>query len=79
MGVSDSVAVPADARVIDVAGKTVMPGLADMHVHLLGGWDGESIDMLAIDAISIRSCSPASPPSSTPAMSYRMSPKFARR
>ena len=46
VGVSDSVAVPADARVIDVAGKTVMPGLADMHVHLLGGWDGESIDML---------------------------------
>jgi imidazolonepropionase-like amidohydrolase len=23
-----------------------MPGLADMHVHLLGGWDGESVDML---------------------------------
>ncbi len=23
-----------------------MPGLADMHVHLLGGWDGEGVDML---------------------------------
>jgi imidazolonepropionase-like amidohydrolase len=25
---------PADAEVIDVAGKTVMPGLVDMHTHL---------------------------------------------
>jgi imidazolonepropionase-like amidohydrolase len=25
---------PADARVIDVAGKTVMPGLIDLHTHL---------------------------------------------
>jgi imidazolonepropionase-like amidohydrolase len=25
---------PADADVIDVAGKTIMPGLIDMHVHL---------------------------------------------
>jgi imidazolonepropionase-like amidohydrolase len=25
---------PADAQVIDVTGKTVMPGLIDMHVHL---------------------------------------------
>ena len=23
-----------------------MPGLADMHVHLLGGWDGHAVDML---------------------------------
>ncbi len=28
-----STAWPADARIIDVAGKTVMPGLIDMHVH----------------------------------------------
>jgi len=24
----------------------LMPGLADMHVHLLGGWDGHAVDML---------------------------------
>jgi hypothetical protein len=23
-----------------------MPGLADMHVHLVGGWDGHAVDML---------------------------------
>ncbi len=46
LGATDSVSIPADARILDLRGKTVMPGLADMHVHLLGGWDGESIDML---------------------------------
>jgi imidazolonepropionase-like amidohydrolase len=30
----DSTAWPADAEVIDVTGKFVMPGLIDMHVHL---------------------------------------------
>jgi imidazolonepropionase-like amidohydrolase len=28
-----STAWPADAKVVDVAGKTVMPGMIDMHVH----------------------------------------------
>lgn len=23
-----------------------MPGLAEMHVHLVGGWDGYAVDML---------------------------------
>ncbi len=46
VGSADTVSFPSDARVIDVDGKTVMPGLADMHVHLVGGWDGEAVDML---------------------------------
>jgi len=46
VGVASAVNVPAGARTIDAAGKTVMPGLADMHVHLTGGWDGETTDML---------------------------------
>jgi imidazolonepropionase-like amidohydrolase len=41
VGAASDVSVPAGAQVIDAAGKTVMPGLADMHVHLVGGWDGE--------------------------------------
>jgi imidazolonepropionase-like amidohydrolase len=46
VGAGPDIAVPAQARVIDLAGKTVMPGLADMHVHFVGGWDGASVDML---------------------------------
>jgi imidazolonepropionase-like amidohydrolase len=33
-GSSTSVTVPAGAQVIDAAGKTVIPGLVDSHVHL---------------------------------------------
>ena len=39
-------AIPRDAQIIDAKGKSVLPGLADMHVHLQGGWDGISIDFL---------------------------------
>jgi len=46
VGDSAEVGVPAGARVIDARGMTVMPGLADMHVHLVGGWDGVSVDIL---------------------------------
>lgn len=46
VGAASAVTVPPGAQVIDVRGKTVMPGLADMHVHLLGGWDGINSDML---------------------------------
>jgi imidazolonepropionase-like amidohydrolase len=46
VGPAKSVAVPPGARVIDARGKAVLPGLADLHVHLLGGWDGENADML---------------------------------
>jgi hypothetical protein len=38
--------VPPDAQMIDATGKTVMPGLSDMHVHLQGAWDGTSVDLL---------------------------------
>jgi imidazolonepropionase-like amidohydrolase/Tol biopolymer transport system component len=31
---SSDVAIPADAKVYDVAGKTIMPGLIDVHAHL---------------------------------------------
>jgi len=34
VGAAESVAVPAGATVIDVAGKTVMPGFVDMHGHI---------------------------------------------
>lgn len=46
VGPASTISVPANARVIDAKGKAVMPGLADMHVHLTGGWDGHAVDML---------------------------------
>ncbi len=46
VGPGSGISVPAGALVIDAKGRALMPGLADMHVHLLGGWDGESVDML---------------------------------
>lgn len=38
--------VPADAQVIQGTGRTALPGLADLHVHLQGGWDGTGVDLL---------------------------------
>lgn len=34
VGPSGSVTIPADANVIDATGKTIMPGLIDMHGHI---------------------------------------------
>ena len=45
-GAASSTSIPPGARSIDESGKTAVPGLADMHVHLTGGWDGISADML---------------------------------
>jgi len=45
-GPAAGIVLPQDAQIIDAAGKTMMPGLADMHVHLIGGWDGISTDIL---------------------------------
>ena len=36
VGGSEAIRIPAGADVIDVAGKTIMPGLIDAHLHFLG-------------------------------------------
>ena len=36
IGPSASTQVPADARVVDVTGKTIIPGLIDAHAHIRG-------------------------------------------
>jgi Imidazolonepropionase and related amidohydrolases len=40
VGKDGSVAIPAGATVIDAAGKSLLPGLWDMHVHIAPGDDG---------------------------------------
>jgi Tol biopolymer transport system component/imidazolonepropionase-like amidohydrolase len=40
VGPSGQVAVPADARRIDVTGKTIMPGIVDAHAHVYPGSSG---------------------------------------
>jgi imidazolonepropionase-like amidohydrolase len=46
VGPAGGITLPPDSLVLDARGKSVMPGLADMHVHLQGGYDGTNIDML---------------------------------
>jgi Amidohydrolase family len=45
-GAASAVKIPPGAVIHDLRGKVLMPGLADMHVHLVGGWDGHATDML---------------------------------
>ena len=46
VGPASNISISPNARRIDEGGKTALPGLADMHVHLTGGWDGIAADML---------------------------------
>lgn len=60
VGETGAVSIPAGARVIDVAGKTIMPGLICTHSHI-GGWGGGDRsdpiqpDARILDAINVRS------------------------
>ncbi len=40
--VEKKMAVPSDARVVDLSDKTCLPGLMDMHVHMMS-YDGKTI------------------------------------
>jgi imidazolonepropionase-like amidohydrolase len=46
VGSRSDVTVPAGTKRINGGGKTALPGLADMHVHLLGGTNGVGLDIL---------------------------------
>lgn len=37
IGPRESVEVPGDALIVDAGGKYLMPGLSDMHIHLVRG------------------------------------------
>lgn len=42
VGKNTDVQIPADAKVYDIAGKTIMPGIVDVHAHLHTSPDGVS-------------------------------------
>jgi imidazolonepropionase-like amidohydrolase len=46
VGAAAEVRVPNGSRRIEGGGKSVIPGLVDMHVHLLGGVNGLGLDIL---------------------------------
>ncbi len=59
VGARGSVDVPAGAKVIDVKGKVLMPGLVDTHSHVGGGWGADSSapiqpDVRMLDAVNCR-------------------------
>jgi len=45
-GPASGATVPPDAQIVEGKGKSILPGLADLHVHLQGAWDGISVDLL---------------------------------
>ncbi|MFM7296803.1 MAG: amidohydrolase, partial [Planctomycetota bacterium] len=42
LGARAAVEVPSGAKVVDVKGKVLMPGLVDTHSHVGGGWGADS-------------------------------------
>ena len=40
VGKSDAVTIPSNVKIIDVTGKTIMPGIVDAHAHVGGFRDG---------------------------------------
>jgi imidazolonepropionase-like amidohydrolase/Tol biopolymer transport system component len=45
--------VPAGAKVLDLAGKTVMPGLVDVHAHMGYGWADVSPELIPAYAANL--------------------------
>jgi imidazolonepropionase-like amidohydrolase len=46
VGSESSFDIPAEARYVDLPGKTVLPGLVDSHIHLALGTYGAYLDMM---------------------------------
>ncbi len=62
VGTSDEVAIPAGAETIDLAGKTIIPGLVCTHSHIGGGSGGDSSspiqpEVRLYDSVNVRDAS----------------------
>lgn len=53
VGPTDDVAVPQGAEVRDVSGKTIMPGLVDVHAHMGYGWSDVSPEVVPAYAANL--------------------------
>ncbi len=60
IGSVDNVEIPREAIVVDGTGKYLMPGLADLHVHLISkNWETPEVNMyLANGVTTIRDLTP---------------------
>lgn len=54
VGPADSIPVPADVRVVDATGKTIIPGLWDMHTHAFLGNEEAGLLDLASGVTTVR-------------------------
>lgn len=52
IGKSDKIKIPKKAKVIDGKGAYLMPGLADMHVHLIGEWPLSQLDLYLANGVT---------------------------
>lgn len=52
IGKSDEVKIPDKAKVVDGDGAFLMPGLADMHVHLTGEWPLPQLDLFLANGVT---------------------------
>jgi imidazolonepropionase-like amidohydrolase len=52
IGKSDKIKIPQNAKVIDGKGAYLMPGLADMHVHLRGEWPLSQLDLYLANGVT---------------------------
>ena len=52
IGDTDKIRIPQNAKVIDGQGAYLMPGLADMHVHLKNDWPLSQLDMYLANGVT---------------------------
>jgi imidazolonepropionase-like amidohydrolase len=52
IGPAGQIKIPKNARVINGSGAYLMPGLADMHVHLKGDWPLHQLDLYLANGVT---------------------------